>query len=111
MASLLVAATLLSYTSIKSARSKRAEKKRSRADARVEGLRRWEEEEKEECGRGMTEKGKVEVGKQEGELVGRGDDGDDEGWRSEDEEDEAARGSEVGRGRGRITEEEEKRGY
>lgn len=109
MASLLVAATLLSYTSIKSARTKRAQKKRSRADARVDELKKWEEEEEDGCRgeTGMTEKGK-KVGKVAGRRNSESEEEEEEdGWRgsSGKEEDRGLvfgdKGDGAGRGMGR----------
>lgn len=118
MASLIAAATLLTYTSIKSARSKRAAKKRSRADARVDQLKQWEEDEgREEKLAGSRDDVSRRRRSSEEVLVGGG--GDEEG---------AGGGGgvvvvkvggardfdEVGVGRGRVMEEEveeKKRGY
>lgn len=122
MASLIAAATLLTYTSIKSARSKRAAKKRSRADARIDQLKQWEEDEgREEKLAGSRDDGstrrrrsseEVLVGSSEERGAGGGGGGGVVkvkvgGARDFDE-------AGVGRGRGRVSEEEveeERGGY
>lgn len=119
MASLIAAATLLTYTSIKSARSKRAAKKRSRADARVDQLKQWEEDEgREEKLAGSRDDVSTRRRSSEEVLVGGG--GEEEGAGGGGggvvvvkvggarDFDEAGVGK--GGGRGRVTEEEEKRG-
>lgn len=119
MASLIAAATLLTYTSIKSARSKRAAKKRSRADARVDQLKQWEEEDEGGKMAGSRDDGSTRRRRRSSEevLVGGGEEKGAGGGGGgvvvvkvggARDFDEAGVGK--GGGRGRVTEEEEKRG-